>query len=123
MPVVPSSDGACLTWDAQEKARRSAPWMVHLIRTFLAPDAGTARHGDDTFIDFTFDHHCDGIIAASRRDTGQLSLIAVTDNEVEEIVVMPGISEGAVWVICPTTPRRISGDAVRRFAGLPGDGD
>lgn len=40
---------------------------------------------DDPFLEgFTFDHVCDGAIASCRRDTGQVSVIFVTDNEVDE---------------------------------------
>jgi hypothetical protein len=96
-PWTPCLDGHCLTFDGMEKAYSAVSWMTYLIETFLAPGPRVSEVPDPLFDGFTFDHRCDGVVAASRRDSGELSLIVVTDNEVERIVVVPGVPDGVPW--------------------------
>ena len=121
-PWVPSTDGCALTFDGAEKAYNSVRWLDYLIRTFLAPGAEASALADPQFADFTFDHLCDGAVAACRRDTGRVSVIFVTDNEVDDVELMPGIPEGAVWAALPyeaDVDRSRQRMAVRRAAYDP----
>lgn len=38
-----------------------------------------------------------GEVASCRRDTGQLAVILVSENAVDERVLLPGVDEGVVW--------------------------
>lgn len=118
-PWTPTSDGSALVFDGVEKAYRSTEWLRYVIDTFLAPEATVASVNDPQFAAFTTDHVCDGAVAACRRDTGQLSVLFVTDNEVDERVLLPGVPEGVVWAGLPYEPdedRWRNRAAVRRAA-------
>jgi hypothetical protein len=97
----------------------AACWTQYLIDTFLREGATASTTGDPLFADFSFDHVCDGAVAACRRDTGRLSVVLVTDNEVEERVRLPGVLEGVVWEGLPyeaEIDRDRQRSAVRRAA-------
>ena len=114
-PWVPCLDGHCLTVDGTEKTYGAGRWFDYLVGSFLAPGAAVAKLRDPRFAAFTFDHVCEGVVAASRRDTGELSLIVVTDSEVEELVVMPGVPEEVVW---GDLPYQAEADLYRRRSAL-----
>jgi hypothetical protein len=118
-PWTSTSNGTALTFDGSEKAYQAVRWLEYVIDTFLREDATAAMTGDPLFADFAFDHVCDGAVAACRRDTGRLSVVLVTDNEVEERVLLPGVPEGVVWEGLPyeaEIDRDRQRSAVRRAA-------
>jgi len=118
-PWLPSTDGRVLAFDGREKAYDAVAWLRYLIRAFLAPGAEASAGTDPQFTGFSFDHVCDGAVAACRRDTGRTSLILVTDNEVDELVLMPGVPEDVVWAGLPyeeEADRARQRAAVRRAA-------
>jgi hypothetical protein len=84
---VPSWDGACLTFDGQEKFYGATGWMRYLIEHFLAPEAHARVSGLHWFDGFTFDHQLNGILAACPRDTHSLYLIVVENNLVREVAL------------------------------------
>ncbi len=88
-----SWDGEALAHDGVEKFYGATAWLTYLIDHFFAPSAHASRTGLPWFAGFTFDHQLNGTVAAHRRDTGQLSLIRVTANEVGEEIVTPGAAE------------------------------
>jgi len=90
---VPCLDGHCLSFDGREKFYRPVEWMRYLIDHFLAPGAQAATSGLPCFDGFTFDHICNGVIAGSRRDNGELFLIEVRDNVVESNVLVPALHD------------------------------
>ena len=96
-PWTPTTDGRVLPFDGIEKACHATRWLSYVIHTFLAPGATVAGLDDSQFADFTTDHVCDGAVASCRRDTGQVAVILVTDNTVDERVLLPGVGEGVVW--------------------------
>lgn len=96
-PWTATKDGTAFAFDGIEKAYGATQWLDYLIRTFVAPGAAASRVDDPLFDGFMFDHVCDGAVASCRRDTGQVSVILVTDNVVDERVLLPGIPEGVVW--------------------------
>jgi hypothetical protein len=100
-PWTATSDGTALAHDGIEKAYQAVRWLQYLIDTFLREGATAATTGDPVFADFSFDHVCDGAVAACRRDTGRLSILLVTDNGVEERVLLPGVPDGVVWAGLP----------------------
>jgi hypothetical protein len=115
-------NGTALAFDGIEKAYGATRWLDYLIRTFLAPGAAAAATGDPQFAGFTFDHVCDGAVASCRRDTGQVAVLLVTDNEADERVLLPGVPEGVVWEGLPYEPeidRARQRAAVRRVAYDP----
>jgi hypothetical protein len=118
-PWTATGNGAALAFDGIEKAYGATAWLEYLIQTFLQPNA-TAAQVDDAALDgFTFNHVCDGAVASCRRDTGQVSLILVTDNKVDERVLLPGVPEGVVWAGLPyeaEIDRHRQRAAVRRAA-------
>lgn len=118
-PWAPTLDGRALSFDGCEKAYGAVDWMGYLIATFLAPGATASASGDEQFAEFTFDHTCDGAVAACRRDTGRMSVILVRDNAVEEVVLLPGVPEDVVWAGMPyeeEMDRARTRAAVRRAA-------
>ncbi|MPZ96787.1 MAG: hypothetical protein GEU96_18235 [Propionibacteriales bacterium] len=86
---VPCRDGCCLSFNGYEKFYEPTKWMAYLIDHFLAPGAQARRSKLELLQGFTFDHRLDGIIAACRRDTKELYLICVDDNDVTEEVLRP----------------------------------
>lgn len=94
---VPSCAGRCLIWDRGEKFYAPTEWMRYLIDHFLRPDALAATASARGFEKFTFDHSCNGEVAARREDTGRLWLIVVDDNKVSEQQRVAGISTDVVW--------------------------
>ena len=96
-PWSPTTDGSALAFDGIEKAYRATRWLQYLIDTFLAPGATVADLDGPQFADFTTDHICDGAVASCRRDTGRVAVIFVTENVVDERVLLPGVDEGVVW--------------------------
>ncbi len=80
----PSWSGSCLAHDGVEKFFAAAEWMAYLIDHFLKPDALAKKAAAPCFVDFTFDHQLNGIVAGCRRDTHGLFLIEVADNVVSE---------------------------------------
>lgn len=93
----PSCEGKCLVWDDGEKFYAPTEWMRYLIDHFLRPGALASTSGLPGFEGFTFDHHCNGEIAACRRDTSRLWLIVVDDNEVYEEERVLGTPVELVW--------------------------
>lgn len=87
---VPAWSGACLTFDGKEKFYQPMEWLHFLIQHFLCADAKAASAGLGYFENFTFDHVLDGVIAGSRRDTGELFLIDVRDNVLTRTVLRQG---------------------------------
>ena len=100
-PWTVTPRGTAIAFDGIEKAYNATKWLDYLIRTFLSPGAAVSQIDEPVFADFTFDHVCDGAVAACRRDTGRVSLILVTDNKVDELVLLPGVPEGVVWSDLP----------------------
>lgn len=96
-PWTATTNGTALAFDGIEKAYNATQWLDYLIRTFLCPGAVVSGVGDPLFADFTFDHVCDGAVASCRRDTGQVSVLLVTDNAVDERILLPGVPEAVVW--------------------------
>jgi hypothetical protein len=87
---TPCWDGCCISWDGHEKFYAATEWLTYLIDHFLAPRAYAQATNLPQFKDFTFNHVLDGIVAASRRDTGELYLISVECNTVcKETLVDP----------------------------------
>jgi hypothetical protein len=118
-PWTPTTDGSALAFDGIEKAYRATRWLQYLIDTFLAPGATVADLDDPQFAEFTTDHICDGAVASCRRDTGRLAVIFVTENLVDERVLLPGVDEGVVWGALPyeaEIDRYRQAAAVRRAA-------
>ncbi|CAN5120958.1 hypothetical protein BH20ACT5_BH20ACT5_20370 [soil metagenome] len=118
-PWTVGGAGGFLCFDGVEKAYAADRWLGYLIDTFLAPSATAARSGDPSFVSFTFDHVCDGAVAACRRDTGELSVIFATDNVVDGRVLLPGVPLGVVWGGLPYEPERDrfrQGSVIRRAA-------
>lgn len=118
-PWAPTTDGNALAFDGHEKAYDAVAWLGYLIRVFLEPGAEAATSGDPQFENFTFDHVCDGAVAACRRDTGRVSLILVTGNEVDELELLPGVPENVIWGGLPyeeELDRQRQRAAVRRAA-------
>jgi hypothetical protein len=87
---VPGWCGDCLTFDGKEKFYEPVEWLRYLIDHFLRPNARAASSGLGFFEEFTFDHVLDGVIAGSRRDTCELFLIQVRDNQVAKTVLRCG---------------------------------
>ena len=77
-------DGCCLSFTGHEKFYDPVPWLTYLIEHFLAPGAKArgAHDADPAFDQFTFDHHCDGLIVGCRRNDKELFAIRVEDNVV-----------------------------------------
>lgn len=94
---TPSCYGRCLVWNQGEKFYAPTEWMRYVIDHFLRPGALAAGAGRPEFENFTFDHNCNGEIAACRADTGRLWLIVVDDNEVLEEDRVSGVSTDLVW--------------------------
>lgn len=118
-PWTVGAGGGHLCWDGAEKAYAADGWLAHLIDSFLTPSAAAASSGDRLFDGFTFDHVCDGAVAACRRDTGELSVIFVTDNVIDTRVIMPGMPAGVVWAGLPYEAehdRIVQRSAIRRAA-------
>ncbi|MGH3658060.1 MAG: hypothetical protein ACRDUA_15505 [Micromonosporaceae bacterium] len=118
-PWTATTDGRAISFDGMEKAYRPVEWLRYLIDTFLAPDATVAAVADPVFDRFTVDHVCDGAVAFCRRDTGRVSVILVTDNTVDERVLLPGVPEGVVWAGLPyeaEADRHRQAAAIRRAA-------
>lgn len=90
-------EGCCLSWDGREKFYEPARWLIYLVDHFLRPEACARTSGDPQFIDFTFAHRVDGVVAACRRDTRRLWTIEAHDNEVSERDLVPGLEEWRVW--------------------------
>lgn len=103
-PWTATIDGTALAFDGTEKAYGATRWLEYLILTFLTPDAPAAAADDPLFAAFTFDHVCDGAVASCRRDTGEVSVLLVTDNAVDERVLLPGTPEGVGWGGLPYEP-------------------
>ena len=82
-------DGCCIAWSGAEKFYDAVPWLEYLINHFLKPGAYAESSGLPSFEGFTFDHRADGVIAACRRDTKELSLIRVASNRVSREVLWP----------------------------------
>jgi hypothetical protein len=95
-PWTATVEGGFLCFDGTERASPAA-WLTNLIDTFLASSAAAAASRDPVFAGFTFDHGCNGAVAACRRDTGELSIIFVTENAVDQMVIMPGLPSAVVW--------------------------
>jgi hypothetical protein len=87
---VPGWCGDCLAYDGIEKFYQPVDWLRYLIEHFLRPGARAATSGLGYFEQFTFDHVLDGVVAGSRRDTCELFLIDVLDNEVTKTVLRQG---------------------------------
>jgi hypothetical protein len=118
-PWTPTTDGSALAFDGIEKAYQATRWLQYLIDTFLAPSATVADLDNPQFADFTTDHICDGAVASCRRDTGRVAVILVTENVVDERVLLPGVDEGVVWGDLPyeaEIDRYRQAAAVRRAA-------
>lgn len=79
---VPTEDGSALEWDEGEKFYESAEWMAYLVDHFLKPGAEASKSGDPQFVDFTFDHVCNGVIEADGEDSDDRWRIVVCDNVV-----------------------------------------
>lgn len=91
---VPNEDGTALEWDRGEKFYESVDWMEYVIDTFLKPgctveklmeDGQLATEIAEQFSAFTFDHVCNGEIAAQGEDPDDMWLLKVTDNGVEQL--------------------------------------
>lgn len=85
----PCWDGCCLSYNGNEKFYDATNWLIYLTEHFLRPGAYAQASGLPYFVDFTFDHRLDGVIAGCRRDNKELFLIRVDDNAVTEEVLRP----------------------------------
>jgi hypothetical protein len=83
--------GCCLSYDGGDKANHMIPWLKHLMRTYIIPDAAAA--GRPGFEEFTCDHMLNGMVVGSRRDTRELFSITVRENHVEVELLWPGVPE------------------------------
>lgn len=81
---VPSDDGAIIEWDEGEKFYYATEWMAYIIDHFLRPGAKAFSSSDPQFNEFTFDHHCNGVIYAQGEDPDDMWALRVKDNEVSE---------------------------------------
>ncbi len=94
-PWLPCDDGCCLTASGKASSGSAAPWLRYLIRRHL------------------FGHALGGKVAGSRRDDGELFVIAVRDNRVRERVLHPGLNAQQYAVAVPgqrrarTTPDNV----------------
>jgi len=94
---VSSCGGRCITHSGGDQFHAPTEWLRYVIDHFLRPDAQAAAAERDEFGAFTFDHVCNGIVAACRRDTAKLFLIRVSDNTVTEQTLVDGTPGRAAW--------------------------
>lgn len=85
----PTPDGRALCWVETEKSNTALTELRYLIDHFLRPEALASTDGREDFAEFTFDHTVAGTIASERED-GRLSLLLADDNELTELVLVPG---------------------------------
>lgn len=88
----PSADGHRLLWAGDDVAGHALVELRYLVDHFLRPGALAAADGREAFAPFTFDHVVSGIVAAGR-DDGRLSLVLADDNELTELVLVPGLAD------------------------------
>lgn len=88
---VPTDDGTAIVWNDDEKFYDPPEWMTYLIDTFLKPGAALqaeltdpieGRYYAPEFASFTFDHVCNGVIAAQGENPDDQWRLIVTDNVV-----------------------------------------
>jgi hypothetical protein len=79
---LPNDDGSALVWDEGEKAYDMAEWLEWVIDHLLKPGAVASTVGDPQFVEFTFDHVCNGRVNADGEDSNDFWAIKVTDNAV-----------------------------------------
>ena len=85
----PTPNGMCLRWHEADKSNGALRELSYLIEHFLRPGARASTDGRADFEEFTFDHVVSGVIAAERSD-GRLTLLVAEDNELREMVLVPG---------------------------------
>ena len=61
---VPTLDGVALQWNGQEKFYDADLWMRYLIDHFLREGAVASDEADPQFLDFGFNHRCNGMVFA-----------------------------------------------------------
>jgi hypothetical protein len=112
----PAWDGCCLAPGGAEKFYGAAEWVAYLIDHFLKPNASAQTVAAPWFVDFTFDHQLNGIVAGSRRDTHGLFLIEVEDNVVREhpLLVPRSRPEGAGLLPYEASIDQLAARRVRR---------
>jgi hypothetical protein len=93
---MPNCDGRCITHNGADRSHAPAEWLRYVIDHFLRPGAHGVSPSAE-FRAFTFDHVCNGIVAACRRDTAKLFLIRVEDNVVTEETLVDGTPQCEVW--------------------------
>jgi len=89
---VPCWDGCCLAFNGHEKFYSPVRWLEYLIDHFLRPGAHASASNEPALRDFTFDHRCDGLVVACRRDNKELYAIRVVNNDVSEEILRPADS-------------------------------
>ena len=90
---APSVDGTHLCWQEADKSNNPIPQITYLIEHFLKPGAHASSDDHEDFEAFTFDHVVNGTMAAERSD-GRLYLIKVENNDVREVLLVPGAHPG-----------------------------
>jgi hypothetical protein len=115
----PAWNGCCLSPDGVEKFYGAVEWMAYLIDHFLKPKASAQKVAEPWFVDFTFDHQLNGIVAGSRRDTHGLFLIEVADNVVREhpLLVPRSLPEGVGLLPYEASTDQLAARRVRRRGG------
>jgi hypothetical protein len=79
---IPTVDGSELIWDEGEKTYDAEEWIRYLIDTFLKPNAKAKDSESSYFVNFTFDHICNGELTAYGEDYDDRWKILVKDNVV-----------------------------------------
>jgi hypothetical protein len=94
---VPSCNGRCITHSGDEGFHAPTAWLRLVIDRLLRARSALEAAGSAQFDAFTFDHVCNGLVAACQGDTGTPFLIRVTDNAVTEEALVDDDLEGEVW--------------------------
>jgi hypothetical protein len=94
---VPSCNGRCITHNGDEGFHAPTAWLRLVIDRLLRARSSLETAGSAQFEAFTFDHVCNGLVAACQGDTGKPFLIRVTDNAVTEEALVDDDLESEVW--------------------------
>jgi hypothetical protein len=120
---VASCSGRCIAHNGGDHVDAPTEWLRYVIDHFLRPHAHAAAAPRVEFNGFTFDHVCNGIVAARHRDTAKRFLISVSDNSVTEQTLVDGtpgrVSWGALDFAAELDRRPSAGAGPRRSTAYP----
>lgn len=94
--------GDRISWQRGEKSNDAVATLRFLVSHYLGPGASAQQSGNPDFVDFTFDHRLDGVIAGVRDDTEELFLLRVVDSEITRGTVVPGVEPWMTAVLDTT---------------------